>query len=120
MPGWSTKRYGSFARSAYRPAAAHEALDRDDGVLGIVGLVLAGRLADQSAPRRQGSAPPTAAAPPCVSGRHSARRGARRHQRMGGAQVDADGDAPLVRVGRLPGFGDLQQGHGQRVDVLRR
>ena len=35
----------------------------------------------------------------------------RRHQRMRRAQVDADGDAPLVRIGRLAGFGNLQQCH---------
>ena len=35
-------------------------------------------------------------------------------QRMGGAEVDADSHAPLVRIGRLAGFGDLQQGHGAR------
>jgi NAD-specific glutamate dehydrogenase len=35
----------------------------------------------------------------------------RGHQRMGGAQVDAHRDAALVRVGRLAGFGDLQQRH---------
>ena len=34
------------------------------------------------------------------------------HQRVCGAQVDADGDAPLVGVRGLPGFGDLQQCHG--------
>jgi hypothetical protein len=31
---------------------------------------------------------------------------------MRGAKVNADGNAPLVRVGRLAGFGDLQQRHG--------
>jgi hypothetical protein len=32
---------------------------------------------------------------------------------VGGAQVDAHGDAALVGVGRLAGFGDLQQCHGR-------
>jgi hypothetical protein len=31
---------------------------------------------------------------------------------MRGAQVDAHGNATLVRVGRLAGFGNLQQSHG--------
>jgi len=35
------------------------------------------------------------------------------HQGVGGAQVNAHGDAPLVRVGRLAGFGNLQQCHGR-------
>ena len=35
----------------------------------------------------------------------------RSDQRMGRAEVDADGDPPLVRVGRLAGLGNLQQGH---------
>ena len=34
------------------------------------------------------------------------------HQRMRGAQVNANGNAPLVRVGGLAGFGNLQQRHG--------
>jgi hypothetical protein len=33
------------------------------------------------------------------------------HQRVGGAQVNAHGHAPLVRIGRLAGFGNLQQSH---------
>ncbi len=33
------------------------------------------------------------------------------HQGMGGAQIDAHRHAPLVRVGRLTGFGDLQKRH---------
>ena len=42
----------------------------------------------------------------------------RRDQRMGRAEVDADGDAALMRIGRAAGFGNLQQGHG--LSVLQR
>ena len=30
------------------------------------------------------------------------------YQRVGGAKVNADGDAPLMRIGRLAGLGYLQ------------
>ena len=31
---------------------------------------------------------------------------------MSGSQINADGNASLVRIGRLAGFGDLQKCHG--------
>jgi hypothetical protein len=112
MPGWSTKRYGSFGVGDVGQPRPMKRLTDTMRVLGVLGLC-ARRLADLTAARRRGSAPPTAAAAAWASGRHSATPWRTRgDQRMGGAQVDADGDAPLVRVGRLPGFGDLQQGHG--------
>ena len=41
-------------------------------------------------------------------------------QRMGGAEVDADDMAALVRIGRRAGLGDLQQGHGQASSAASR
>ena len=41
----------------------------------------------------------------------------RRHQRMRRAEVDADRDAALMRVGRTTRFGDLQQDHPLIVPV---
>ena len=93
-------------------AAAHEALgrgDRVDRVLGLMGRRVEADLAtlavqiahhrrQQHAALRVGQA----------FGHAMAHR---RHQGMGGAQVDAHRDATLVRVGRLAGFGDLQQRH---------
>ena len=35
----------------------------------------------------------------------------RSHQGVGGAEVDAYGNAPVVRVGRPTGFGNLKKGH---------
>ena len=40
-------------------------------------------------------------------------------QRMRGAQIDADGDASLVRVGRLARFGNLQKCHVAIVPRVR-
>jgi hypothetical protein len=37
---------------------------------------------------------------------------------MGGAQVNAHGDAPLVRVGGLAGFGNLQERHASSLSQL--
>ena len=41
------------------------------------------------------------------------------HQRMRGAEVNANGNAPLVRIGRLPGFGDLEECHRETVSAQR-
>ena len=35
----------------------------------------------------------------------------RSHQRMSGTQIDANGNAPLVWIRRLAGFGNLQKCH---------
>jgi hypothetical protein len=40
------------------------------------------------------------------------------YQRMRGAQVYAYGDAPGVRVGRLPGFGNLQHSHVREIFLV--
>jgi hypothetical protein len=58
----------------------------------------------------RGSARPKAGSPgPRQIGQAFGHAAAHRgHQRVGGAQVNADRDAALVRIGRLAGFGDLQ------------
>ena len=92
--------------------APHQPLDRHDRVLGVVGLRRQRVVADlapagrqvahggrqQHAPLRVGQA----------LGHAVPHRG---HQRVGGAEVDPHGHAPLVRVGRLARLGNLQQGH---------
>ena len=116
MPGASTKSYGSRPRPAM--SARPRPMKRLTETMVLRGSTAASR-------QRLGADLPRRAASPQVahrrrqdargrasSGRHSAHAVAHRgDQRMGGAEVDADGDAPLVRVGRLAGFGDLQQGH---------
>jgi hypothetical protein len=98
-----------------RPASGHVGQLRpmkrltEAMVFRVFGLAAAGLKADLAAVAAPGSAPPRAGARgPRVGqafGHAIAHRG---HQRMGGAQVDAHRDAPLVRVGRLAGFGNLQ------------
>jgi hypothetical protein len=116
--GLVEKRYGSLlAVGDVRQAAAHEPLDRGDGVLGVLRLgslrveadlpaaafQVAHHRGQQHAALRVGQAFGDAVA-------HG------RHERVRGAQVDADRDAALVRVGSLPGFGDLEPSgkHGER------
>ena len=93
--------------------AAHEALGRDDGVLGVVALRGERVVADLAAAafqvahgRRQDHA---ALVVGQALGHAVAHRG---DQRVRGAEVDAHRDAALVRIGRLAGFGDLEQCHG--------
>lgn len=98
-------------------AAAHEALDRHHRVQRVLGLRGQGIETDGTARaalriervahgRRQDDA--------ALRVGQAFRRAVahRSDQRMRGAEVDAHRDAALVGVGRLPGFGDLQQGHG--------
>ena len=101
-----------FATRDVGQAPAHEALDRDDGVLGVLGL------------RSQRVGPDLAAAFGQIAhgGRqddaallvgqafgHAVAHGG--NERVRRAEVDADGDAALVRVGRGAGFGDLEKSH---------
>ena len=96
--------------------AAHQALDGDDGVQGILRLRRKGLRADLAPAtvqvthgRRQDG---TAAAVHQAVGNAMAHRG---DQRVRRAEIDADRDTARVRVGRLAGFGNLQQGHGSVV-----
>ena len=90
-------------------APAHQALDRDDGVLGVLRLAVACGLADLPAMGRQVAHD---GGQQLVAGRigqafgHAAADGG--DQRVRGAQVDAHGDAPLVRIGGLVRFGNLE------------
>ena len=105
MPGASTKSYGSvLAVRDVGQAAAHEALDRDDGVLRIVGLRAPARRSRSvdAAVRADSARPRAGARGPASSGRHSATPlRTVGDQRVGGAEVDADREPALVRVGRL-------------------
>ena len=94
-------------------ATAHQALDRRDGVLWILHLRGQGVETDLAA----GDAVVVHQVTYHAGQQHAALRIGQAlghaaahagYQRMGGAQVNADGDAPLVRIGSLPGFGNLQ------------
>ena len=96
-----------------RETAPHEALDRDDGVLGILALSVDRRMADLPAAavevahrRRQNHASGLIGQ---AFGHAVTHRG---DERMRRAEVDADGDAAVVGVRRLAGLGNLQQRHG--------
>ena len=99
--------------------ASHEALDRNDGVARVARLHRLRLVADrrtavgavtddrgqQRAAERVGNDRRLAAA-------HG------RHQRIGGAKVDADGQLVLVRGFRLTGFRDLEKSHEGRESLL--
>jgi hypothetical protein len=92
--------------------ATHQALDGDDGVQRVVGLRGERIVADAAS-----------AAVEVLHGRRQQRAALRVGQALGHAvahggdervrraEVDAHCDAPRVRIGRLTGLGDLQQGH---------
>ena len=89
-------------------AAAHEALDRHQGVVRVIRQVLQRLVADLATTilqvahgRRQQQ---LAIGIRQALGVAMAQRG---HQRMRGAQVNAHRDAALVRIRRLAGFGNL-------------
>jgi NAD-specific glutamate dehydrogenase len=95
--------------------AAHQPFGRDDRVQRIFGQRFERGLADLTAAgveithgRRQDRAAVRVGQALGHTATHS------RNERMRRAEVDADGDAPRVRVGRLAGFGDLQQCHLNR------
>ena len=100
-------------------AAPHEAFHRDDGVAWVGGRFGQGIEADLAPALRQVSN---------CRRQDDARRFIRqafghavahgRHQGMRGAQVDAHGNAALVRIGRTTGFGNLQQRHVSIVPAL--
>ncbi|MPN46212.1 hypothetical protein SDC9_193795 [bioreactor metagenome] len=91
---------------------AHETLDRDNGVLGVGSLsfgcgqadidTAVGTIADDGWQHGATSV---------IGQTDSDAVAHRRHQRIRSAKVDADGKPVLVRLGRHPGFSDLQQGH---------
>ena len=93
-------------------AAAHQAFDRDDGV-GRVGALLGQRVLPDLAAlgvditHRAGQQDLALAVGQAFG--HAVAHSS--YQRMRGAQVNTDGNAPGMRVGRLPGFRNLQQGH---------
>jgi hypothetical protein len=95
-----------------RESAPHEALDRRDGVLRILRLSGLGIETDLPAALSQvahdgGQDHPAFRIRQALG--HAVAHGC--DQRVRGAEVDADGDAALVGIGRSARFGDLQQGH---------
>ncbi|EKZ97163.1 NAD-specific glutamate dehydrogenase [Cupriavidus sp. HMR-1] len=107
-------------------ATAHEALDRNDRVLGIAhGLVL-GLVADMRIAVRQithhGRQQRAAVLVGQDFGNAVAHGG---HQRVGGAKVDTHGQSALMGRRRHAGFGNLEQCHGissilETIDRLAR
>jgi hypothetical protein len=100
-------------------ATAHEALDRDDRVLRVGRLVRARLVADVGVAiiqvvhdRRQQRAALLVA----EHFRAAAANGG--DERIGGAQVDAYGQAVLVRGGGHAGFGDLEECHSRDTSVI--
>ena len=94
-------------------SASHEALDRDDGVARIFRLGSSGVVANLALAAFKVAHDGGQQHPACIVGQTLGNAIAHRsHQRVRGAQVNTDGNAPLVRVGGLAGFGNLQQRHG--------
>ncbi len=93
-------------------AAAHEALDRDDGVLRVAHLGGHGLVADVGMAVGQVAHHRGQQRPALFVGQHFGNAAAnRRDQRIGGAQVDAHRQPVLVRRGGHARFGDLQKRH---------
>ena len=93
-------------------SAAHEALHRDDGVVRVHGLVCLRGVAHLDFSIAQITHDGRQERPALRIGQHGG--DATSHcsdERVGGAEVDAHRKAPLVRLGRLAGLGDLQQRH---------
>ena len=104
-------------------AAAHQAFDRSDGVAGVVALLRQRVKPDLAALRVQVAHHAGQDDAALVIGqafRHAVAHGS--DQRMRGSQVDAHSDATPMRVGRLPGFGNLQQRHTKKESgrIVRR
>ena len=90
-------------------AAAHEALDGDDGVLRIGGAGRHGLVADVGVAVREVAHDRWQQRAAVLVGQHFRDRVAHgRDEGIGGAQVDAHRQPVLVRRGRHAGFGDLQ------------
>jgi hypothetical protein len=93
-------------------AAAHEALHRDDRVARVARLVCLRRVPDLGPAVGQIADDRRQQRPPLVVAQHLGQPVANgRHQRIGGAQIDAHRQPVLVRRGRLARLGDLQQRH---------
>ena len=102
-----------FALGDVGQAPAHKALHRRDGVFGVAGLGGQCVMADLAFVAGQVTHHAGQNHPALVVGQaHGFTAAHRGDQRVGGAEVDADGMAALVRVGRLAGFGDLEERHG--------
>ena len=104
-------------------ATTHEALDRHDGVQRVFSLHGQGLVADLTAGLAlriqqvtHGRGQDHAAIIVGQAFGHPMAHGG--HERVGGAQVDAHGHAAVVRIGRLPRFRNLQQGHSDTIFVL--
>mmetsp|Transcript_21951 Transcript_21951/g.86050 ORF Transcript_21951/g.86050 Transcript_21951/m.86050 type:complete len:536 (+) Transcript_21951:2893-4500(+) len=101
-------------------AAAHEALDRHERVFGVVSLGRQRLGTDLAAALRQVAHRRRQDHPPLGVGQalgHAMPH--RRDERVRGAQVNADGDTALVRIGRGARLGDLKKGH-QASSAARR
>jgi hypothetical protein len=114
MPGCINEAVGELARFGHvSQPPPHETLERGHGVGRIVALRCQRGVADLAAAAfgvMHGAGQQHAALLVGQAFGHAmAHRG---HERVRRAQVDAHGDAALVRIGRLAGFGNLQQGHG--------
>ena len=94
-------------------ATAHQAFHRGDGVVRVVLLLRGGGVANVTFAFGQIAHDGRKQHPPLVVRQAFADTVAHRgDEGMRGAKVNADGNAPLVGVRRLAGFGDLQQRHG--------
>ncbi|CFE01321.1 NAD-specific glutamate dehydrogenase [Bordetella pertussis] len=90
-------------------AAAHEALDRDDGVQRIARLLQQGLAADSHRAAVQVAHGRRQQDLPLRVGQHFGHAAAHRgHQRIGRAQVYTHGQLALVRGGRIARLGNLQ------------
>ena len=92
---------------------AHEAFDRGNGVAGILLLVGSRFIAYLAFSVLQIAHDGWQQHPALLVGQAFGNAVAHSgYQRVRRTQVDAHGNAPLVRVRRLAGFGNLQQRHG--------
>ena len=93
-------------------ASAHQSLDRGNRVTRVCALLLQSLLSDLAALRIEIAHHARQQDCACCIGQtfgHTVTHSS--HQRMRSTQVDADGNAPLVWIGRLARFGNLEQGH---------
>lgn len=99
-------------------AAAHEAFHGHDGVLRVGGLCGQGLVADVRMAVRQVAHDGRQQGVPFLVVEHLGNAVAHgRDQGIGGAKVDADGQAVLVRRGRHAWFGNLQKCHCIRASI---